>query len=223
MIEWGQIIVATLIALFPIVDPVGAIPTFVVITEGDSEQRKTQQLKKACFYVFFMLSIFLIAGNMIMTFFGISIPGIRIAGGMILFRLAQNMLQAQPKYKQSQEEQTESVSKEDVSFTPLAMPLLSGPAAIAVTLGLTSLVDHWYDYIAILLGIVVVTFSTWLILHASAKVSKFLGVTGMNIVERMMGFLLLCMSVQFIINGMLNIITDKSLFYTLFELYNSIS
>ena len=208
MLAWGQIIFAALIALFPIVDPIGAIPTFVVITEGDSEQRRSQQLRKACMYVFGMLTLFLLAGNAIMLFFGISIPGIRIAGGLILFRMAQNMLQAQPKYQQSQAEQTESVSKQDVSFTPLAMPLLSGPGAIAVTLGLTSLVHHWYDYIAIIIAIAMVTLSTWLILHASAKVSTFLGVTGMNIVERMMGFLLLCMSVQFIINGMRSILAD---------------
>lgn len=208
MLAWGQIILAALIALFPIVDPIGAIPTFVVITEGDSEQRRSQQLKKACIYVFTMLTLFLLAGNMIMRFFGISIPGIRIAGGLILFRMAQNMLQAQPKYQQTQAEQTESVSKQDVSFTPLAMPLLSGPGAIAVTLGLTSLVQHWYDYAALIIAIAIVTVSAWLILQASAKVSTFLGVTGMNIVERMMGFLLLCMSVQFIINGVSNILAN---------------
>lgn len=208
LLAWGQVIIAALIALFPIVDPVGAIPTFLVITEGDSEARRRQQLKKACLYVFILLSLFLIGGNTIMRFFGISIPGIRIAGGVILFRMAQNMLQAQPKYKQSQEEQTESVNKPDVSFTPLAMPLLSGPGAIAVTLGLTASIHHWYDYAAILIAIAIVTLSTWLILHASAKVSTFLGVTGMNIVERMMGFLLLCMSVQFIINGIINVINE---------------
>ncbi len=94
LLAWGQVIIASLIALFPIVDPVGAIPTFVVITEGDSEARRRQQLKKACVYVFILLSLFLVGGNAIMRFFGISIPGIRIAGGVILFRMAQNMLQA---------------------------------------------------------------------------------------------------------------------------------
>ncbi len=218
MVEWGQIIVATCVALFPIVDPIGAIPTFVVVTEGDSEDRKTQQLKKACLYVFCMLAVFLIAGNLIMAFFGISIPGIRIAGGIILFRVGQNLLQARPKYTQSQEEQTESVSKQDVSFTPLAMPILSGPGAIAVTLGLTSSTNYWYDYIAIILGIGLVVLATWLILKAATKVTKFLGVTGMNIIERMMGFLILCISVQFIINGVLNTITDERVLRKIFAL-----
>ena len=211
MFEWGQIIIAALIALFPIVDPIGAIPILLAITEGNTDQRRSEQIKKACIYVFCMLSLFLIAGNLIMNIFGISIPGIRIAGGMILFGVAQGMLQAQPKYKQSQEEQTESVSKPDVSFTPLAMPILSGPGAIAVTLGLTSLAKHWYDYLAIILAIAIVTASCWLILQASTKVIKFLGVNGMNIIARLMGFLLLCVSVQFIINGVLNIITDSNL------------
>ena len=223
MFEWGQIVVTAFIALFPIVDPIGAIPTFLVTTESDTEQRRNQQLKRACLYVFSMLSIFLISGNLIMNFFGISIPGIRIAGGIILFEMSWEMLQAKPKYTQSEAEQTESVSKEDISFTPLAMPMLSGPGAIAVTLGLTSLVKHWYDYAACLLAIAAVTLSCWLILHASTKVSTWFGITGMNVVRRMMGFLILCVSVQFIINGIINIVTDEQLLQKIITIYRSVS
>jgi multiple antibiotic resistance protein len=222
MSEWGHIIIIVVTALFPIVDPIGAIPVFLAITERDSVQYRNYQLRKACLYVFGILTIFLVAGNIIMKFFGISIPGIRIAGGLVLFRIAQDMLQAKPKYKQSQKEHIESVHKTDVSFTPLAMPLLSGPGAIAITLGLTTLVDHWYDYLIIIGAIGTIAVSCWVILHASTKIITILGITGMNIITRMMGFLILCVSIQFVINGVLNIITDKSLLQQILEIYLSL-
>jgi multiple antibiotic resistance protein len=209
-------------ALFPIVDPIGAIPVFLAITERDSVHYRNYQLRKACLYVFGILTLFLVAGNIIMKFFGISIPGIRIAGGLILFRIAQDMLQAKPKYKQSQKEHLESVHKTDVSFTPLAMPLLSGPGAIAVTLGLTTLVDQWYEYFLIIGAIGAIAISCWVILQASTKMTTLLGITGMNIITRMMGFLILCVSIQFVINGVLNIITDKSVLRQLLEIYLSL-
>lgn len=209
MSHWLQVFIGALIALFPIVNPFGAIPLFLTVTGNLSEGQRRSQLLKACFYAFGILASFVIAGNLILAFFGISIAGIRIAGGFILGHIAWGMLHAHPKYEPSPEERSDAVRKGDVSFTPLAMPTLSGPGSIAVALGLTPTADAWYDYAALLLAIVVICLSSWLVLRASLPISKFLGVTGMNALTRMMGFILMCVGVQFIVNGMLSIIASQ--------------
>jgi multiple antibiotic resistance protein len=144
-----------------------------------------------------------------MEFFGISIPGLRIAGGLMVTRVAMSMLA--PKDDGTQPEaRREAVEKSDVSFTPLAMPSLSGPGAIAITIGMASEVDHVVEYIAILVGIVVVCLLCWAALRASTSVVRFLGANGLDAVSRIMGFLLLCVGVQFIVNGVVDIVTQQA-------------
>lgn len=211
LLKWLHVVLMAFVALFPIVNPFGAVPFFISITGEMEKHRKHQQIVKSCLYVFFILTTFLIAGNAIMNFFGISIPAIRIAGGLILFRIGNNMLKAKPKYEQSKAEMLESQSKEDISFTPLAMPMLSGPGSIAVTLGLTSKIGSWVDYSAIMLSILIIAIITFFILRASTHIARVMGVNGMNVMTRMMGFITVCISVQFVANGVLNLLKTVSL------------
>ncbi len=209
--SWTELIIVTITTLLPIVDPVGAVPLFLGMTANDTPQTRTRQLSKACLMSVGLLVLFLIAGNLIITFFGISVAGIRIAGGLLLARLALDMLHAEHKHKQSPEEVDESIAKPDISFVPLTMPILSGPGAIAAVLSLTSLPQRWFDYSALIAGIATVMLLTWLTLQASTRVIKIMGVSGMNALTRMMGFLTLCVGVQFIINGVANILTDPEM------------
>lgn len=219
MLDWLGLISVAWLALFPIVDPFGAAPFFLAITSGDTPAHRNRQLLKGCIVAFLILVVFLVGGNLIITFFGISIPGIRIAGGILLARLAIEMLHTEPEtHKHSQDEVRESAAKTDVSITPLAIPVLSGPGSIAATLSLTSLLRSWVDYAAIIIGIALVLFLCWLILQASTRVVKALGVSGIHAMTRMMGFLTLCMGVQFIINGVLGVVTDPQLINTLLQL-----
>jgi hypothetical protein len=123
---WG-LILATVIALLPLINPFAAAPTFLAITEGDTPARRNQQLRMACIYMVAILISFLIGGTFIMGFFGISIPGLRIAGGLLVAGIGSGMLVAGPKdANQTKQEQEAARAKRDIAFSPLAMPMLSG-------------------------------------------------------------------------------------------------
>ncbi|WP_415909070.1 MarC family NAAT transporter [Oleiharenicola sp. Vm1] len=204
---WG-IFLGTVVGLLPIINPLAAAPTFLAITEGDSEARRRQQAFKGCVYMVGILVSFLVGGTFIMNFFGISIPGLRIAGGIMLTGIGMNMLATHRATDDEKEEREAARRKVDVSFSPLAMPMLSGPGSIAVTLGFTSLATHPIDYIAIIAGILVVAFLTWVTLRLSGKIVTFIGVVGVNAMTKIMGFLIMCIGVQFVVNGILGIATD---------------
>lgn len=207
---WG-IFLGTVVGLLPLINPLAAAPTFLAITEGDSEQRRREQALKGCLYMVGILVSFLVGGTFIMNFFGISIPGLRIAGGIMLTGIGMNMLATHRSSDDEKEEREAARKKVDVSFSPLAMPMLAGPGSIAVTLGFTSLATHPIDYIAIIAGILVVALLTWVTLRLSGRIVMLIGVVGVNAMTKIMGFLIMCIGVQFVVNGILGIATDPEL------------
>ena len=210
--HFWQLILGTVIALLPLINPLAAAPTFLAITEGDTHARRLQQLRMACVYMVIILVSFLIGGTFIMGFFGISIPGLRIAGGLLVDGIGSGMLVAAPRGAVEDEKARAAArAKRDISFSPLAMPMLSGPGSIAVTLGFISLANHWIDYVAIILGILIVAAVTYATLRLSGKIVTVIGVNGMNALTKIMGFLLLCVGIQFIVNGVLGVATDPDL------------
>lgn len=201
--HFWQLILGTVVALLPIINPLASAPTFLAITEGDSHARRLQQLRMACIYMVAILVCFLIGGTFIMGFFGISIPGLRIAGGLMVTSIGWGLLVAAPRGADDEKHAREAArAKRDISFSPLAMPMLSGPGSIAVTLGFTSLSTHWVDYIAIILGILSVAAITYATLRLSGKIVTVIGVNGMNALSKIMGFLILCVGIQFVVNGL---------------------
>ena len=206
------IFLGTFIGLLPIINPLAAVPTFLAITEGDSAERRREQARKGCLYMVAILVSFLIGGTFIMNFFGISIPGLRIAGGILLTGIGMDMLSSQKVRTSDTDEEREAARKKvDISFSPLAMPMLSGPGSIAVTLGFTSLATDWVDYFAIIAGIISVALLTYLVLRLSGKLVKFIGPVGVNAMTKIMGFLTMSIGVQFVVNGVINIATDPEL------------
>jgi len=210
--HFWELILGTIIALLPLINPLAAAPTFLAITERDTPERRNQQLRMACIYMIAILVSFLIGGTFIMGFFGISIPGLRIAGGLLVAGIGSGMLVAPPRDPAVQTRETEAArAKRDIAFSPLAMPMLSGPGAIAVTLGFTSLATDWTDYVAIILGILVVAGIIYSTLRVSGRIVQVIGITGMNALTKVMGFLILCIGIQFVVNGVLGIATDPTL------------
>jgi len=159
--------------------------------------------------MFCILTAFLVAGGLIMSFFGISIPGLRIAGGMIVSYLGFRMLFPDTAAISGQE-QAEARQKADVSFTPLAMPSLSGPGSIAVVIGMSSQAqesDHAViGQLLVAIGIAITAVICYAVLKAATRLEKILGRTGMNAMARIMGFLLICIGIQFVINGVLGVV-----------------
>jgi multiple antibiotic resistance protein len=206
------IFLGTVLSLLPIINPLASAPTFLAITEGDSAERRREQARKGCCYMVGILVSFLIGGTFIMSFFGISIPGLRIAGGILMTGIGMNMLAGPKAGRQDEAEEREAARKKmDISFSPLAMPMLSGPGSIAVTLGFTSLSTAWTDYLAIIAGIVSVAFVTYLVLRLSGKIVKLIGPVGVSAMTKIMGFLIMCIGVQFVVNGVLAIATEPEL------------
>ena len=191
------------------INPLATAPTFLAITEGDTPARRRQQLGMACLYMVTILVGFLIGGRLIMAFFGISIPGLRIAGGLLVAGIGSGMLMAPPRDPEVDDAAHAAArAKRDIAFSPLAMPLMSGPGSIAVTIGFTSLSTGWLDYIAIILGILIVAVITYFTLRLSERVVGIIGLNGMNALSKVMGFLILCIGIQFVVNGVLGVITD---------------
>lgn len=206
--HFWELILGTVIALLPLINPLAAAPTFLAITEGDSPARRLEQLRLACVYMVAILVAFLIGGTFIMGFFGISIPGLRIAGGLLVAGIGFDMLMRSPGRGSNRPDEAAARAKLDVSFSPLAMPMLSGPGSIAVTIGFTSLAQRWLDYVAIILGILIVAVITYFSLRLSERVVGLIGVNGMNALSKVMGFLILCIGIQFVVNGLVGVATD---------------
>ncbi len=206
------IFLGTVVGLLPIINPLAAAPTFLAITEGDTDERRREQARKGCLYMVGIMVSTLIGGTVIMNFFGISIPGLRIAGGILMARIGMNMVTPQtPALPEAREEQEAARRKIDISFSPLAMPMLSGPGSIAVTIGFTSFATGWIDYLAIIAGIVCVAVLTYSVLRLSGKIARLTGPVGVNAMTKIMGFLIMCIGVQFVVNGVLAIATDPEL------------
>lgn len=211
LLHLWAIFLGTVVGLLPIINPLAAAPTFLAITEGDSADRRREQARKGCLYMVGILVSFLVGGTFIMSFFGISIPGLRIAGGILMAGIGMSMLAAQRATEGEREEREAARRKVDVSFSPLAMPMLSGPGSIAVTLGFTSLATSPLDYLAIIAGIGVVALITYLVLRLAGRIVLFVGPVGLNAMTKIMGFLIMCIGVQFVVNGVLGIATDPEL------------
>jgi multiple antibiotic resistance protein len=215
MPHFWQLILGTVVALLPVINPVASAPVLLSITEGDSEARRAWQVKRGCFFMVAILVGFLFGGGFIIRFFGISIPGIRIAGGLLVSGIALSMLATPHEDADERRRREEARAKRDISFSPLAMPMLSGPGSIALTIGFTSLADRWLDYVAIILGIVVVAVISYVTLRLSGRIMRLIGANGMNALTKFMGFLLLCIGVQFIVNGALSIAADPELLHAI--------
>lgn len=214
---WIAIAAVTFIGILPIANPFSTSVVFLTITEGFSEDKRRQQARMACVYMAGVLITFLLVGTLIMKFFGISIPGLRIAGGLIVARVGFGMLTPSPEARMSQASEDEAVLKEDVAFTPLAMPMLSGPGSIAVTIGMATEAEGIAETLAIIVGIVMVAFVSWLVLRASERVVRVLGASGMVAMGRIMGFLLVCVGIQFIVDGTHQILSTAEFWAPILE------
>lgn len=193
--------IGSFVSLFSIVDPLVAVPVFASLTQKYTTKQKMETAQRASMYVLWILIAFFIAGGLILKFFGISLEGLRIAGGLMIIGSAIEMLQK--KDRLLPQEQQESEEKDDIAFSPLAMPILSGPGAIAVMIGMTTDAKTFFHYIVILIIICLVTLSCYIFLVLANTIAHKMGTTMMKSFTRIMGFILLCIGVQYIVNGVM--------------------
>jgi multiple antibiotic resistance protein len=198
----ATLFVAAFTSIISVANPLAAIPVFLSLTERNTDTERIHIAQKSSLYMFLVLTIFLLAGTYIMSFFGISLPGIRIAGGLIILRAAYAMLNPSDTERKISEEAEEAAKeKEDISFSPMAMPMLSGPGSIAVVIGLASQSDGIMDLLIVTAAIVLVALISYGVLRVAPFSARYIGPTGMNAITRMMGFIAMAIGVQFILNG----------------------
>ncbi len=196
-------------ALFVITNPLGNLGVFLSITEGDTEAFKKRQAMKASIYSFGMLFIFFIGGKYILDFFGITIDGIQIGGGLIIAKIGFSLMAGRQAHSSSKAEHEEIVQMNDVSFCPLAMPMVAGPGGIAVVLSVAHKeAMQFVDYAAITAAIGAACIVIWICFRESGVVEKALGETGMTAITKIMGFILICIAIQMIITGTGGVLAD---------------
>jgi multiple antibiotic resistance protein len=202
-----------LVTLIPIVNPVSTAVLLLGISAHLSRADRNRQIARACVYMTVILVTFLLAGHLVMTVFGISVPGIRIAGGMVIGFLGFRMLFPEENPRTAAGGQ-EAEAKKDISFSPLAMPSLAGPGAIAAVITMSSSIDgrrgidRVFAYTGVVLAIAVTAALSWLVLRGADFLRKSVGVNGVNVLSRIMGFLLICIGAQFAINGVRDLAID---------------
>lgn len=191
-------------SVFAIVDPFAALAIFVALTASLPPEDRRNIAVRAAITCFFVLTVFAAAGSLILGFFSISLPAFKIAGGVILFGVAMEMMRAKPSGTRStREEQTEAAHKEDIAVIPLGLPLLSGPGAIATVMVLAGKATTFPHRVAVFGSIMAVSLVTALILRSATLVAKGLGKTGINLIGRIMGLVLAANAVQFLIDGVM--------------------
>jgi multiple antibiotic resistance protein len=190
---------ATFLALFPIVDPFGGIPIFFTMTSSWTPRERTRTAFKTGIWVFVILVTFLFFGRFVLYFFGISLPVLKIAGGLIVANTAWGMVTSTARI--SPAESHEAESKEDISLTPLAMPLMSGPGAIGVVMALAAHVDNSAAYIGMIIGIAGVALSVTLFFWMGGPLVRRLGPGAVGAINKIFGFLILAIAVQLVWDG----------------------
>lgn len=219
MLELIQTIGLGLVMLLPLANPLTAMVLFIGLSRRMTAQQRRSQITQTTLYVFLIMTVAYYGGQFILHSFGISIPGLRIAGGLIVGLVGLNMLFS-PEDSNSDAEAAEKAEEllhetragnVNIAFVPLAMPGTAGPGTIAMLVSAAAEVESrtditlWVALIAPTLIFLLVSLLLWLCLRSSGVIMRYLGTSGIAAISRLMGFLLVCIGTQFIINGVLDI------------------
>ena len=196
-----QFTLLKLTSILFIVNPISVIPTYLVITQKETAQQRARTARRACISAALILIAFALAGRQIFSLFGITIDAFRVAGGLILWVVAMDMLHGERRTQEGKQEITEGTSKEDVALAPLAMPMLAGPGAISTIMVLSSQAATMAEKIAVFVAITVTMGIAWIVLRLGDKVVLRMGETGIRVMTRIMGLLLAAIAMQFVISG----------------------
>jgi multiple antibiotic resistance protein len=203
---WLQFSLVALSSIFFIVDPFAVVPSFLAMTAGDSAAKRRRMAKEAAWTLFGVLMAFAVAGSLIFKVFGITLPALKIAGGVLLFMVAIEMLEARRSPTQEvEEEREEGARKDEIGVSPLGVPMLAGPGAISTAMVLMGQSTRWWQAIPVFLAIAFTALASFYILAAADRVRGRLGETGIRVLMRLMGLVLAAIAVQFVINGFVDL------------------
>ncbi len=201
MDQYLQFALVTFASVLFIVDPIAVVPTYLVITQGQDPAQRRATARRACVAASLILVVFALAGSRIFGLFGITMPAFRIAGGLILWLVAMDMLHGNRSTQEGVAEIAEGRAKDDVAVTPLAMPMLAGPGAISTVMVLSGQAHSTGQTIIVYASIALTLFISWITLRLAERLVKRMGQTGIRVMTRIMGLLLAAIAVQFVITG----------------------
>jgi len=200
----GLFLITSLVSLFIIIDPLGNICPYLALSAGSSPAAARGLAWQACLYAFLILALFMVVGRIVLQFFGISLPAFQIAGGLILLRIAIDMLEARGHFNRIDTSSSlDAADYRDVALVPLAVPMLSGPGAISTVLILTSRSKNYLEDGLILLSLALVFLLTYAFFRGAQFLLSFLKETGIRLFTRLMGVIVAALAVQFILEGLM--------------------
>ena len=200
----GAFLVTSLISLFIIIDPPGNIFPYLALSAGLAPDTARGLARRACLYAFLILALFLGMGRLLLQFFGITLPAFQIAGGLILFRIAVDMLEGRGHFNRIDTSSSlNAADYRDVALAPLAVPLLSGPGAISAVLVLTSRAKNFRENGLILLSLALVLLLTYLCFRFAQSLLSVLKETRVRLLTRLMGLIMAALAVQFVLEGLM--------------------
>lgn len=198
-LEYLFLCLSTLISL---VNPLGMAPLFIVLTERFEPNDRISIAKKGTLTATLILIIFALLGTYIFKFYSLTIEAFRIMGGIIFFRTGLRMLDAQISRGRSTPRETEeSMESDDIAVSPIGIPVIAGPGAITASMILSGEAQDAIDYGILIFTIMFTMILTFFIFRGANKLSARFGTTGLRIIQRIMGILLMVIAVQFVING----------------------
>ncbi|PJZ02634.1 stress protection protein MarC [Pantoea rodasii] len=221
MFELFKAIGLGLVVILPLANPLTTVALFLGLAGDMNFQERNRQAMQASIYVFLIMMVAWYAGNAVLHTFGISIPGLRMAGGLIVAFIGFRMLfpakpvghSVEAEHKQDEIDATDANRESvNIAFVPLAMPSTAGPGTIAMIISSASTVKagvdfpNWVVNVAPVLTFLSVAVILWISLRSSGAIMKLVGKGGIEAISRLMGFLLVCMGVQFVINGVLEVV-----------------
>jgi len=203
-----QFFILCLTTFFTLINPIGIAPILLVMTERFSKEEKINIAWKGSLTAFITLIIFSILGSVIFNIFGITIEAFQIMGGILFFRSGFRMSEAKiGRSRTTPMEREESQESDDLAISPIGIPLIAGPGAITASMLLSSQTPQIYSYATLGISIFLVLTVVYLILRNGGLLMKALGYTGMRVIQRLMGLVLMVIAVQFVINGVMSILS----------------
>lgn len=190
-------------SLFSIIDPLAAVPVFLGLVGTQPKASQHRTALHAALTCFFVLGTFGLAGTLIFKFFGITLPAFKIAGGIVLFGMGLEMMQAkQAEHRTTGEEREEANQKDDVGLIPLGLPLLSGPGAIATVMVFVGQAPDLPHRLSVIVAVAAISAIILLVLRSAGYFARLLGQTGINVIGRIMGLILSVIAIQFVLDGL---------------------
>lgn len=196
-------------SLFALINPIGISPIVLSVTEDLNPTEYNRTIKKGIIFATFLLLLFACVGELIFKFYGITIHAFKIAGGILFFKTGIDMLYAQTsRTRTTPQEAIEAIETNDISIAPIGIPIIAGPGAITSVMLISHQANTFYERVFFYFNIILILLITYFVLKVAKKISKRFGMTGIRIIQRIMGLILMVLAVQFIINGITPIVEN---------------